>query len=304
MRHAALCLFFSLAVTTLRADFREFRAVAVDVALEAGLRDAAAETLAKYPKLQSRDLAITLVDITSPEAMRRADLNGNASFYPASVIKLFFMADVYATGKDVVEDVDRALREMIVQSDNDATAYLVDVISGTAPGPQLESESFERFAKRRRAINERFARLGYLQVSAIAKPWSFGPFGRERQLLGEHREFRNRLSSNETAALLLWIARGRAVSHDASEAMMELMARPLDPMRSDENQVKEFIGEGLPAGSKLWSKAGWTSEVRHDAAIAQLPGGRRIVLVVFTRGVAADTTLMPAITRAVISRIQ
>ena len=31
-------------------------------------------------------------------------------------------------------------------------------------------------------------------------------------------------------------------------------------------QVASFIGEALPTTARLWSKAGWTSEVRHDAA--------------------------------------
>ncbi|MFZ2493312.1 MAG: serine hydrolase [Thermoanaerobaculia bacterium] len=303
MRRTAAALLFSLIAIAARADYNQFRAVRVDTALEIALQGAAAETLAKYPKLQAHDLAITVIDVTRADAPRRADLRGNAPFYPASVIKIFFMVDVYATGKELVADVDRALREMIVVSDNDATAYLVDVVSGTSAGAQLEGEALERFIARRRAINERFSRLGYLQMSAMAKPWSFGPFGRERQVLGADRVNRNRLTTNETASLLFWIERRSAVSAEASEAMLQLMERPLAPTRSDENQVKEFIGEAVPAGSKLWSKAGWTSEVRHDAAILALPEGRRLVLVVFTRGLAADPTLVPSVTRSVLSRL-
>ncbi|HUR81872.1 MAG TPA: serine hydrolase, partial [Thermoanaerobaculia bacterium] len=70
-----------------------------------------------------------------------------------------------------------------------------------------------------------------------------------------------------------------------------------------ENQVKEFIGEALPAGSQLWSKAGWTNEVRHDAAYLELPNGRKYVLVVFTRGTADDVTLVPAVGRAVLGEL-
>jgi hypothetical protein len=61
--------------------------------------------------------------------------------------------------------------------------------------------------------------------------------------------------------------------------------------------VKGFLGEGLPAGSRLWSKAGWMSQARHDAAIIALPGGPRFVLVVFTEGAraSADTRRLPAV---------
>jgi beta-lactamase class A len=279
------------------ANFREFRAVPVDAALADQLTRAAAATHAQYPKLKPEDLAISVIDV---ESMQRADHNGDEPFYPASVIKLFFMADVYATNKHTLGDVDRALKEMIVVSDNDATAYLVDILANTTGVTRLEGRALRRYIERRRDINRRFQRLGYEQTSAMMKPWSFGPFGRELQVLGEKRVNRNRLTANETASLLLWIARRRAPS---SDAQMALLHRPLDPPRDDENQVKEFIGAALPAGSKLWSKAGWTSEVRHDAAYVELPDGRKLVLVIFTRGIASDTTLIPAITKNVLAEI-
>ncbi len=138
----------------------------------------------------------------------------------------------------------------------------------------------------------------------MAKPWSFGPYGRERQILGKNRENRNRLTANATASLLLWIVQREAVSPQASEAMMNLLQRPLVPLREEENQVKEFIGEALPEGSRLWSKAGWTSEVRHDAAYVELPDGKKLILVIFTRGLASDVTLIPAITRNVLNELR
>jgi hypothetical protein len=85
--------------------------------------------------------------------------------------------------------------------------------------------------------------------------------------------------------------------------MMKLLERPLAPVRTEENQVKEFIGEALPPESRLWSKAGWTSEVRHDAAYVELPDGRKLILVIYTRGTADDVTLIPAITRFVFAEI-
>lgn len=300
MRRILLTVLLACA-SNLHADFREFRNLPVDPSIETKLRHAAEETLKAFPKLKPEDLSISVVDLTKPSTISRGDYQGNAPMYPASVIKLFFMTDVYMTRQQHLGDVDRALKEMIVASDNDATAYLVDILADTTSGPNLEGRALRRFVDHRRDINRRFHRLGYEQVSAMMKPWSFGPYGRELQLLGPNRENRNRLTANETAALLLWIARRRA---PASEAQHTLLTRPLDPPRDDENQVKEFIGAALPAGSRLWSKAGWTSEVRHDAAYLELPNGRKLVLVVFTRGQAADVTLVPAITRSVLRELE
>ncbi len=284
---------------TAQADFRQFREMSVDPSLAAKLRHAVEESLKQFPKLKAEDLAISIIDVTNPSMISRADYQGEVSFYPASVIKLFFMADTYLQNKQKLGDVDRALKEMIVVSDNDATAYLVDILAGTEGVTQLEGRALRRYIERRRDINRHFARYGY-DIGAMMKPWSFGPYGRDRQVLGTNRENRNRLTANATAALLLWIALRRAPS---SDDMLKLLERPLAPAREDENQVKAFIGEALPAGSRLWSKAGWTSEVRHDAAYVELPDGKKMVVVIFSRGTAPDTMLIPAITRNVLTEL-
>jgi beta-lactamase class A len=295
-----LALLLLLAVTA-RADYREFSDVAKDPSLETRLRRAAEATLKAYPKLKAEDLALTIVDVTKPTTVSRADYHGDTPFYPASVIKLFFMADVYGTRKQNIGDVDRALKEMMVVSDNDATAYLVDLLANTVPGPPLEGRALRRYIERRREINRRFQRIGYANnVSAMMKPWSFGPYGVDRQVLGENRVNRNMLTANATASLLLWIVRLRA---PGAHEMMKLLERPLAPQREEENQVKEFIGEALPTEARLWSKAGWTSEVRHDAAYIEMPTGRKFILVIFTRGTAEDVTLIPAVTRNVLGEL-
>ncbi len=289
-----------LFAATARADFREFTAIPPDPSLGTRVRHAATQSLQQFPNLKPGDLAISVVDITNPALPARGDYNGDVSFYPASVIKLFFMADVYMQEKDTLGDVDRALKAMIVESDNDATAYIVDILADTSGVTELEGRALRRYIDKRRDINRHFAKLGY-DIGAMMKPWSFGPYGRERQLLGPNRENRNRLTANATAALLLWIARGRA-PHSAD--MMALMHRPLNPPREDENQIKDFIGASLPADAKLWSKAGWTSEVRLDAAFVELPGGRKLVLVIFTRGQASDVTLVPGIAAKLLEELR
>jgi beta-lactamase class A len=291
-----------LSALPLFANYRELVDVPRDPSIETKLRMAAEASLKAYPKLKAEDLALAMIDLTDPQLLARADYNGDVPFYPASVIKLFFMTDVFLTKKESIPDVGRALREMIVVSDNDATAYLVDILAGTVPGPPLEGRALTKYIERRREINRRFEKLGYVgNVSAMMKPWSFGPYGVDLQVLGRDRVNRNKLTANATAALLLWIVRGRA---PGAEQQMALLARPLAPPREEENQVKELIGEALPPEARLWSKAGWTSEVRHDAAYLELPNGKKYVLVIFTRGTADDVTLIPAITRNIFAELQ
>jgi beta-lactamase class A len=102
-------------------------------------------------------------------------------------------------------------------------------------------------------------------------------------------ENRNMLTTDATARLLHSIIGGVAVSSVRSQAMMNLMKRSLNPadlMQDDENQVTGFLGAGLPQDAQLWSKAGWTSQVRHDAAYIEIPSQQPYLLVVFTEGKA------------------
>jgi hypothetical protein len=152
-------------------------------------------------------------------------------------------------------------------------------------------------------VNRYLNPMGY-DISAMAKPWSFGPFGRDMQLMGgPDRPNRNRATANSVASIVLWIERRRAVSPAASDAMLALMQREIKMTGAEEDQVSSFIGEALTTDAKLWSKAGWTSEVRHDGALVEFPGGRRLIIVLFTRAVADDKTLLPSITRTLLGEL-
>ena len=77
-------------------------------------------------------------------------------------------------------------------------------------------------------------------------------------------------------------------------ASSEEVARAADP----ENQVDGFIGGGAADGAQLWSKAGWMSQARHDAAYLEIPGHHPCVLVIFSEGPerAQDEALLPGLT--------
>lgn len=283
------------------ADLKEFKAVPTDGALAAQVTRAAAESLKKLPRLTADNLALSVIDLSKPEDLKRADFHGDASFYPASLVKLFFMMAAYHRGH-LTPEMERALREMIQVSDNDAASFVVDVVTDTTSGPELEDKALSEFLERRRGLNRYFTSLGY-DVSVFLKPWSFGPFGRDLQIMGENKSNRNRVSANAMAALFLAIVQRRAVSPEASGAMLDLLERPLDPLRPKENQVRGFLGESLPPRARLWSKEGDTSEVRHDAVYVELPNENKFILVVLTRGAADDQTLLPTIGRLLLEEL-
>lgn len=254
-------------------------------------------------KLQPDQFAITLVDLRDAHRPAQASYRGDVPIYPASVIKLFYLAAAHRWLEDGriadTAELRRAMRDMIVDSSNDATAYVVDVLTGTTSGPELSGDEIKVWFEKRNAVNRYFASLGYSGINASKKPWGDGPYGRETQAIKLFEPKRNMLTTDATARLLVEIAAGRCVTAARSAEMMQLLSR--DPLTSDpdpDNQAK-FTGPALPPGSRLWSKAGWTSQTRHDAVVVELPDGGKFVLVVFTTDHAGEREIIRTVARAV-----
>lgn len=253
----------------------------------------------------------------SPQAfwsheIRGFSYRGVERIYPASVVKLFYLVAVHEwLEKGMLQtsaELERAMRDMIVDSSNDATSLVVDVLTGTTSGPELPPGPFETWKSQRNIVNRYFQSLGWAEMATIninQKTWGDGPYGRERVFLGELMENRNMVTTNATAQLLHSIVGGVAVSAARSQAMMALMKRSLNPAPTatsdQENQVTGFLGGGLPQDAQLWSKAGWTSQVRHDAAYIELPSQRPYLLVVFTEGRAhsKNQAILPFVSQQV-----
>ena len=259
-------------------------------------------------KLLTNQLAVTLVDLRDPLQPVQASYRGDVQIYPASVIKLFYLDAAHRwmeAGKieDTVE-LRRAMKDMIVDSYNEATHYIVDVLTGTTSGPELPRAELDAWFDKRNAVNRYFASLGYTNINANKKPWCEGPYGREMQSIKLQKPNRNMLTTDATARLLTEIATGKAVSAARSAEMMKLLQRDpakKSPGTEEPDQSADFTAAGLPPGAKLWSKAGWTSETRHDAACVELPNGARFVLVTFTVGHAKELEIIPTVAREVVT---
>jgi hypothetical protein len=286
-------------------------------------------TWAEFPELARNQLALTWIVYDPPvpvntggalsaeefwkHQVRGFSYRGVERIYPASVVKLFYLVAIEEWLESGMTqpsaELDRAIRDMIVDSSNDATNLVVDILSGTTGGPELPPGPFETWKFQRNIVNRYFQSLGWQELESInvnQKTWGDGPYGRERAFLGEMMENRNMLTTDATARLLHSVVGGVAVSSPRSQVMMNLMKRSLDPndlMQDEENQVIGFLGEGLPQEAQLWSKAGWMSRVRHDAAYIELPSQRPYLLVVFTEGKAQskNTELLPFVSRQVVA---
>jgi len=279
-----------------------------------------------FPSLRRDQIAVTWLVYDSPVMVntggaisanefwqypvRGFSYRGVERIYPASLVKLFYLVAIaeWLESKMVSDspELQRAVKDMIVDSSNDATSLIVDVLSGTTSGPSLPPAPFETWKQQRNIVNRYLQSLGWEEFQGInvnQKTWGDGPYGREREFVGEMRENRNMVTTNAVARLFHSIIGGVAVSSPRSQTMMQLLRRDLHVNRPDpgeENQVTGFLGEALPKAAQLWSKAGWTSQVHHDCAYIEIPNRQPYLLVVFTEGPdnARNPQLLPFISQA------
>lgn len=274
---------------------------------------AARTTLERFAdkKLQQDQLSITLIDLRDPKRPVTASFRGNERIYPASVVKLFYLVAAHRWLEDKkieqTPELTRALRDMIVDSSNEATQYVLDVLTHTTGGYELPPKEMEEWQYQRNAVNRYFASLGYTNINVNQKTFCEDAYGRERVSRGPNGENRNKLTTDATARLMMEIVTGKAANAARTAQMMELLKREYTGHSDDsDDQGHGFTGIALQGreGVRLWSKAGWTSTTRHDVAYIELPDGVKFVLATFTTDHSNDREIIPTVARVVLEGLR
>ncbi|HKV33878.1 MAG TPA: serine hydrolase [Pyrinomonadaceae bacterium] len=281
--------------------------------LQEVLDRAAKSTLERFAdkKLEEKQLSITLIDLHDPQRPVTASFRGNERIYPASVVKLFYLVAAHRWLEDkkveLTPELTRALRDMIVDSSNEATQYVVDVLTQTTAGFELPRKEMEEWQYKRNAMNRYFSGLGYTNINVNQKTFCEDAYGRERVSRGPNGENRNKLTTDATARLMMEIVTGKAANPARTAMMMDLLKREYAGTSNDgDDQGHGFTGIALKDidGARLWSKAGWTSTTRHDVAYIELPDGQKFVLATFTTEHANEREIIPTVARAVIEGLK
>ena len=283
-------------------------------ALQSLLQSAVDDALEKFrdKNLKPEELAATVIDLRDANNLKMADFRGEEKIYPASVVKMFYMVALFQQVEEgsvkMTPEIERGLKEMIGVSSNDATHYIFDVITDTSGGAELSPKELEKYAYKKNAVNRYFASLGYQNINVNQKTYCEDIFGRERQFWDGGKQ-RNKLTTNATAKLLANISMGKAVSAEKSRQMLDLMRRePFAESEDKDNQATGFTGIALKnldlRQARLWSKAGWTSSSRHDAAYVETPDGLKLVIVVFTDNHSGEREILSGIAEKVIKGIK
>ena len=260
------------------------------------------DAIAQFEKQQLKedDLAITVIDLRDSANLRTGSFRGDKPIFPASVVKLFYLVATHQWLQDGKlhdgDELRRGLRDMIVDSTNDATNFILEAVTDAPGGAVLSDDQMKQWVEKRNAVNRYFAARGFTGINVCQKTYCDGPYGREKIFIGEKYENRNKLTTDATARLLSEIVLGKAVSAERSKQMMDLLHRDTTS-KSDgpDDQAHGFSAMALPPDAKLWSKAGWTSTARHDAAYIELFDGRKLIIVIFTTGHARQREILPGI---------
>ena len=259
--------------------------------------------------LAREGLSIALVELRPREAPASGAFRGDASYYPASVVKVFFLA-FYEAEKEAgrlkdTPELIRAVRDMITVSSNDATGFVVDSITGTTSGPEIgDAKEWEAWKTRRGAVNRFLDARGFRDVNANQKTFCEDAYGREQAFRDGGRN-RNRATADAVARLFTEISRGEMAGPAGTEEMLKLLARDVASEKAfDDMELEDarLAGKRLPAGTKMWAKSGDAYDVHHLAARVLLPNGRDFVVAVFTKGVKTVPEVIPSVFEKVAAR--
>ncbi len=259
------------------------------------------------------EIAATLIDLSDPKKLTEAGVRGEQRIYPASVVKMFYLAALerqLGAGRIAEsKELRRGERDMIVDSSNEATQYILDVLTGTSSGAELPKKQFDAWQYKRNRVNRYYSELGYKNINVNQKTFCEDAYGIEQQSRQYRGENRNMLTTNATARLMAEIVLGRMAGVPETAKMLELMKRdPFAGTKDSGDQAHGFTGKVLidrgMKDARIWSKAGWTSKARHDAAYIETADGLKFVLVIFTENHATDAETIPLIAGRVIDKLR
>ena len=287
--------FASVMISTKPMDIQK----AIDATVAETLRHFGSAT-SPSTKLEPDEFGFS-VSVINPtnNQVTRADYHGHQAMYPASVVKLFYLGKV----ADMLDqktlslspELERGIHNMVVDSNNDATGFILDTITDTTGGPELPPADLKVWMKKRQAVNEWYASKGYSGMNVCQKTWNEGPYGREKQGYGVKNELRNSLTPNVCNALMTDVLLDNFCNPSVSGFMKKVLGRNIPADGPADSQSKNFVGKILPSGSKLYSKAGWVDSERHDVAAIILPNGHKYVFAIFTKMHGTEGALIPFI---------
>lgn len=275
--------------------------------------------IAKTQGLPTESLSISLIDVSNPQTHSIAGYNNTTLRFPASVAKLFWMVAFFGYAEKGYIPQESPfytdLSQMMRISDNDAASRIVDAITQTESGENLEKPKLDKWVEKRSQVNQFFEKSGYKNINLTTKNYPITgigeePTGRDLQLRENPPYSKgNLVTTDQTARLMYEIYTKQAISPVASTKMAYLLTRDLNPKawrNIDANSVEGFLGESLPPDIYYGSKVGYTSRSRQEVAFIRTLNDKAIyILAVFGDDPAwsKNEKVFPQISRYIFDRL-
>jgi Beta-lactamase enzyme family len=269
--------------------------------------------------LSTDSLSISLVNLKTGEL---AGYRNKIERYPASVVKVFWLFKAYNNDPMIYPKLRPAMAKMILKSDNNGASEVLDRITETKSSKtELLQPEFEDKQRKRKSLNEFYQKKGYspsLNISQKTFPITdeniMEPQGFDKQLRGKdiQQPVRNKITTDDATLLMSEIIK------NPNQEMRKLLTRNIDPNfwrkqppnPIEFNPVESFFGAGLEGlGSKVISKAGWTSASRQEVAYIKSKDGKtetEYILTVFgdSADYAKNKKIFPEISKLVYKEMQ
>ena len=156
------------------------------------------------------------------------------------------------------------MREMITASSNLATNILIEMV-----GAERTTQTMRRYGADRIQV-----RRGVEDMKAY------------------DRGLNNRTSAHDLMVIFEQLARGEAVSEEASQEMIQILK---------EQEYNDMIPARLPDSVEVAHKTGWITGLHHDSGVLFVPGGPTYVLVLLSQNLEDEDAGVTAFAR--ISRL-
>jgi protein phosphatase methylesterase 1 len=226
-------------------------------------------------------LDVTVLLAAPDGAWRRGSAGGQVPWYPASCVKLgFAVAAVHwcESGGRAPDCLDDHVAPMLIDSDNVATGYVVDAITGAPNGPPGDADA-ESWLEKRLYTERLLDRHGLLDGQRLVHktyPTNSGEMPEGLEALARERLGRNLMHADGSARLMLALVTGE-FGAPSTDYLRSRLRRPQVSHNS-------AMGGGFPEGTVYESKIGEAYQVFAEIVHAELPDGRRLILAVFSNG--------------------
>lgn len=215
------------------------------------------------------------------------NINPNEKFHAASTMKTPVMIELFKQadeGKFSLQDsiiVKNEFRSIV-----DSSSYQMDISEDS------EGELYELIGQKRTirdliddmitmssnlATNILIEEVGATNVTETMRSYgadSIQVLRGVEDIKAFEQGLSNRTTAHDEAVIYEKIARGEAVSQEASLEMIEILKQ---------QKFNEMIPDQLPENVEVAHKTGWITGVNHDCGIVLLPDGKRYVLVMLSK---------------------